>query len=88
MSSVHRRGFLKTSAAGIGGALAASTGAAADRAAGADRDPRVSPSPAGPIATRPADAEEDAPSSGLGRLSRPIKAEKRGQEERDGYVLE
>jgi hypothetical protein len=81
MSSVHRRGFLKTSAAGLGAALGVPPTAAAQAqavtvAGRTDRDP---------AARR---AEVWALLGDLPERSRPIGADKRGQEERDGYVLE
>jgi hypothetical protein len=70
-----------TSAAGIGAALAAPSGAAGDgqEVAVAGRTYRD------PAAQR---AEAWTLLGDLPDRSRPVKAEKRGQEERDGYVLE
>ena len=81
MSGVARRGFLKTSAAGLGAALAASTPAGAE-------PPAVTV--AGRTYKDPAArrAELWALLGDLPDRSRPIKAEKTGQQERDGYVLE
>jgi hypothetical protein len=81
MSPVHRRGFLKTSAAGIGAALAVPSGAAGEgqEVAVAGRTYRD------PAAQR---AEAWALLGDRPDRSRPIGADKRGQEEHDGYVLE
>ena len=82
MSELRRRGFLKASGAGLGGGLLA-----AAVPAGADL----------PVPPAPGRSHRDAPGRRarlyelLGDLpdrQRPISATKRGEEERDGYVLE
>jgi acetyl esterase/lipase len=81
MSNVHRRRFLKASAAGLGAAVASpALGEAGSRAVTvAGRSHRDAP------ARR---AELIALLGDLPDRSRPIRAEKAGETERDGYVLE
>jgi pimeloyl-ACP methyl ester carboxylesterase len=81
MSSVERRGFLKTSAAGIGAALVSG----AERA-GAEASVTVAGRSYRDAASRRAEAW--ALLGDLPDRLRPIHADKRGQEERDTYVLE
>lgn len=81
MSGVPRRGFLKTSAAGIGAALAPP----ALVAAGAPPVTVAGRTHKDPAARR---AELWALLGDLPDRSRPIQAEKTGQQEKDGYVLE
>src|SRR5262245_53697763 len=81
MPNVRRRGFLKTSAAGIGAAIAA----------GNDRLRAEPPIPLTGRAYRDVAgrrAELYALMGDLPDRQRPIGASKRGEEEREGYVLE